>query len=120
MTKAARLRWKTVGLCLAAAVAWDYLYIQASTHFDPEHRFDLWLARAPSWAHRMLLWTPGVLATRILNACGLRFDIQHYDDNTVFVLVATVLTWLIWTAVLYGAVACLRKWRKPAANEAAA
>jgi hypothetical protein len=120
VTKDARIRWKTVGLCLMAAVAWDYLYIQASIYLDPDHRFALWLAEAPRWVRRIHLWTPDLLATRVLNAFGFRFDKQHYDDNTLFVCVSTALAWLIWTAVLYGVVTAVRRWRKPASQVAAA
>lgn len=114
------IRWKLLGLCLAAAVAWDLLYLWLSLRVDPNHRFDLWLAEAPRWVRQLYLWTPHLLAARILKVFGFRFDMQHYDDNTGFMLASTGLTWLIWTVLLYGLVALVRRLRRPAGDIAAA
>ena len=114
------VRWKVLGVCFSAAVAWEYLYLEASMRLDPEHRFDFWLAEAPRWVRRLHLWTPGLVAARILNAFGLRFDMQQYDDNTPFILASTALTWTIWTAILYGATVLVRRWRQRVDHLAAA
>ena len=120
MTKTWRSRWETLGFCFAGALAWDYVYIEALIYFDPNHRFYLWFAEAPRWVQRLNRWTPGVIAHRILHLFGLRFDMQHYDDNAGFVLLASAVTSFIWTAIFYGVVIFVRRWRHSHAEGAAA
>ena len=114
------IRWNVLAGCLAVAVAWDFFYLQASELLDPEHRFALWLAEAPKWIRWLHLWTPSLISARLLNAFGFRFDIEHYDENNGFVLVSTVLTWAIWTAILYALSILVRHRSERNAERAAA
>ena len=112
-------QWRLLGICFVIAAAWDYLFLWASLRLDPDHRLDRWLAEAPEWFHRVYAWTPQLLAHRILRLFGFRFDMQHYEDNGAFILAATCLTWLIWTALLYGSALVILRIRR-SSNEVAA
>ena len=55
----------------------------------------------PRWLHRVHMWMPDVLTTRLLGAFGLPviFARSHGDTPLVFASVATEV--LIWAALFY-------------------
>jgi hypothetical protein len=118
VTERAKKRWKLLGACLAAAVAWEYLYADV---LDREGKLNIYLASgAPAWLQSLHRLSPSFLAVRLLNVLGFRFDIAHYDDNTGFVIASVALSVAIWTGLLFGIALWIRRGRHESNETAAA
>jgi len=114
----AQYRWKLLGGCFVAALAWEFVYTEV---LDPEGKMTLYLAgAAPTWLQWLHRLRPSLLAARLLNLFGFRFDVTHWNDNNVYLLVSIMISALIWTAILYGAASWLGRGRQRVDDNAAA
>jgi len=99
-------RLKLLAGCLAAAVATHILWVGV---INRDGSITLFLTRFP-WIRAIRYWlSPAVIGMRVANLFGLRFDVQHYDDNWAVMLVSTAVEVLIWTFVFF-CVASFARW----------
>jgi hypothetical protein len=110
---ARRQAWKLGGVCILAALIWQQLYGLAVV--DRYHA-----ASPPAWLRQVHFWLPDMLAARILNVFGFRFDIQNYSANTTYVIAADALEAAIWAIVFYGVAHLVGRVRRSGENAAAA
>lgn len=96
---------RLIGGCIAAAIAWQYLY---STYLVAPY----FAASPPPWLRRIHLWMPDALSVRLLNAFGSRFDVANYDGNTGIVLASIAIEFLVWTALFCVAAISLNRVRR--------
>jgi len=108
LTSSSRDRLKLAAGCLAAAVLTHVLWVAV---INRDGSITLFLTRFP-WIRALRYWfSPAVIGMRVANMVGLRFDVQHYDDNLAVLLVSGAVEILIWALIFFGVASFVRRFR---------